>query len=170
MAYNAEDYYHVLLWMGEALERIKKENPPTAAEADILEYYAFALYKQDNLKRALLSTDRLYEIHPNHARAKGNIKWYEDQLATEGVKKSEYRSKIPPLINIRPVDNFESTERSVYEALCRNEIPVVSVHISAIENLLFLFLFRALRKHQNFIVITKWIVPISDLLHLKLKF
>jgi prolyl 4-hydroxylase len=124
MAYNVEDYYHTLLWMGEALERIKSEDPPTAAESDILEYYAFALYKQDNVKRALLATDRLYEIHPTHSRAKGNIKWYEDQLAAEGVKKSEYRKKVPPLINIRPVDNFESTERSVYEALCRNEIPV----------------------------------------------
>uniref|UniRef100_A0AC34GPH6 Procollagen-proline 4-dioxygenase n=1 Tax=Panagrolaimus sp. ES5 TaxID=591445 RepID=A0AC34GPH6_9BILA len=124
MAYNAEDYYHTLLWMGEALERIKKEDPATAAESDILEYYAFALYKQDNVKRALLATDRLNEIHPTHSRAKGNIKWYEDQLAAEGVKKSEFRKKVPPLINIRPVDNFESTERSVYEALCRNEIPV----------------------------------------------
>lgn len=124
MAYNAEDYYHTLLWMGEALERMKTEQPPSSDEADILEYYAFALYKQDNLKRALQVTDRLFEINPQHPRAKGNIKWYEDQLISEGVRKNEFRIKIPPLLNIRPVEDFESTERSVYEALCRNEVPV----------------------------------------------
>ena len=52
------------------------------------------------------------------------MKWYEDQLLAEGVRKSEFKTRIPPLINIRPVENFESTERSVYEALCRNEVPV----------------------------------------------
>uniref|UniRef100_A0A7E4WAF9 procollagen-proline 4-dioxygenase n=1 Tax=Panagrellus redivivus TaxID=6233 RepID=A0A7E4WAF9_PANRE len=122
MAYNTEDYYHTILWMGEALERIKSEDEPTADEADILEYYGFALYKQDNVKRALLATDRLLELTPNHPRAKGNVKWYEDQLISEGVKRSDFRRKIPRLTNIRPVENFESTERSVYEALCRDEI------------------------------------------------
>ncbi|KAH7699287.1 prolyl 4-hydroxylase 2, partial [Aphelenchoides avenae] len=123
LAYNAEDYYHTLLWMQESMDRAEKENPPTATEADILEYLAFALYKQGNVKRALLATDRLYKIYPGHPRAKGNIKWYEDQLLAEGVRQSEMRKNIPTLDNIRPADNLENTERTIYEALCRNEVP-----------------------------------------------
>ncbi|KAI6235644.1 Procollagen-proline 4-dioxygenase [Aphelenchoides besseyi] len=124
LAYNNEDYYHTLLWMDEAMERSKRESPPTATEAEILEYLAFALYKQDNVKRALLATDRLYQLRPNHPRAKGNIKWYEDQLLDEGVRKSEFRRNIPPLVNLRPSDNMDTQERNTYEALCRNEVPV----------------------------------------------
>lgn len=126
LSYNNEDYYHTLLWMQEAMDRSKQEESPTATEADILEYLAFALYKQGNVKRALLATDRLYELNPKHSRAKGNIKWYEDQLVTEGVKRSEFRRFIPALTNPRPVDNLENQERNIYEALCRNEVPVVS--------------------------------------------
>lgn len=57
---SAEDYYHTLLWMQEALERAEEDE--SISESEILEYLAFALYKQGNVKRALLSTDRLYEI------------------------------------------------------------------------------------------------------------
>lgn len=121
-----EDYYHTLLWMQEALARSKNENPPTATEHDILEYLAFALFKQGNVKRALVATDRLYELNPNHARAKGNIKWYEDQLIEEGVKRLDFRRLIPPLTNPRPADTLENQERNIFEALCRNEVPVVN--------------------------------------------
>ncbi|KAI6214880.1 Procollagen-proline 4-dioxygenase [Aphelenchoides besseyi] len=93
LAYNNEDYYHTLLWMDEAMERSKRESPPTATEAEILEYLAFALYKQDN-------------------------------LLDEGVRKSEFRRNIPPLVNLRPSDNMDTQERNTYEALCRNEVPV----------------------------------------------
>lgn len=138
LSYNSEDYYHTLLWMQEALDRSEKENPPTATEADILEYLAFALYKQGNVKHALLATDRLYKIckkqedfavkrpsvlDPGHPRAKGNIKWYEDQLLAEGVRQSEMRKNVPRLDNMRPADNLENAERTIYEALCRNEVP-----------------------------------------------
>uniref|UniRef100_A0A915DIP8 Fe2OG dioxygenase domain-containing protein n=1 Tax=Ditylenchus dipsaci TaxID=166011 RepID=A0A915DIP8_9BILA len=94
------------MWMDEALDRLKREMPQTSSEADILEYLAFALYKQGNVKKALQVTDRLYEIAPDHPRAKGNIKWYEDHG------------------NPRPTDNLENSERNIYEALCRNEVPV----------------------------------------------
>jgi prolyl 4-hydroxylase len=59
--------------MQEAMDRSEKEDPPTATEANILEYLAFALFKQGNVKRALLATDRLYELNPKHPRAKGNL-------------------------------------------------------------------------------------------------
>ena len=69
--------------MEEALERSKRENPPSIPETEILEYLAYALYKQGNLKRlnynsktlpkrrnflfirALLFTDRLIDICNN---------------------------------------------------------------------------------------------------------
>uniref|UniRef100_A0A914EE63 procollagen-proline 4-dioxygenase n=1 Tax=Acrobeloides nanus TaxID=290746 RepID=A0A914EE63_9BILA len=107
LAYNQEDYYHTILWMQESLEKIKIEDPPTVSESDILEYLALSLYKQDNLKRALQVTDRLYQIAPNHPRAKGNIQRWEDQLAAEGVRRSEMRKGIPPLVNTRPVEDPE---------------------------------------------------------------
>lgn len=70
-AYNSKEYYHTLEWMQEALERSKNEKPKTVKESEILEYLAFALYKQGNLKRALAMTYRLFEIDPNHPRAEG---------------------------------------------------------------------------------------------------
>lgn len=131
-SYNSEDYYHTLLWMQEAMDRSKRENPPSVSEVDILEYLAFALYKQGNVKRALLATDRLYELNPKHSRAKGNIKWYEDELISDGVKKSEFRKFIPPLSNPRPADTLENHERNIFEALCRNEIPVVRFNLTSL--------------------------------------
>lgn len=65
-------------------------------------------------------------LAPEHPRAKGNIQWYEDQLKAEGVRPQDYRRNIPPLVNTRPIDDFENLERHVYEALCRGEVPVVS--------------------------------------------
>ncbi|VDN00578.1 unnamed protein product, partial [Onchocerca ochengi] len=61
-AYYANDYYHTIMWMQEARERVEKEVTPTANLEDILEYLAFSLYKQGNLKRALLLTDELYRM------------------------------------------------------------------------------------------------------------
>ncbi|VDK84324.1 unnamed protein product [Onchocerca ochengi] len=58
-AYNKYDYYHTILWMQEARKRVEKEAIPTVNLEDILEYLAFSLYKQGNLKRALLLTEEL---------------------------------------------------------------------------------------------------------------
>ncbi len=51
--------------MQEGLDRAK-ESQNSSLESEILEYMAFALYKQGNVKRALLTTDRLYEICTCH--------------------------------------------------------------------------------------------------------
>uniref|UniRef100_A0A183EQS5 TPR_REGION domain-containing protein n=1 Tax=Gongylonema pulchrum TaxID=637853 RepID=A0A183EQS5_9BILA len=50
------------LWMQEARERVQKEAVPTVSLEDVLEYLAYSLYKQGNLKRALLLTDELYRM------------------------------------------------------------------------------------------------------------
>ncbi|CAG9536720.1 unnamed protein product [Cercopithifilaria johnstoni] len=123
-AYNMNDYYHTLMWMEEAQERLRNEMPhETVQLKEILEYLAFALFKQGNLKRALLLTEQLHKIDPDHPRAKNNIKWYEDLLAEEGVKPIDYRRNIPPITNPRPMSG-EEKEHDIYEALCRNEVPV----------------------------------------------
>ncbi|KAL7078512.1 hypothetical protein ACQ4LE_002658 [Meloidogyne hapla] len=124
IAYNEEDYFHSLVWMQEALDRVKREMPPSIAESEILEYLAFALFKQGNIKRALVTTDRLYEIAPSHPRAKGNIKWYEDQMKADGIKPIDMRRNIPPIVNPRAGDSLGNSERDIYEALCRDEVPV----------------------------------------------
>ncbi|KJH44695.1 tetratricopeptide repeat protein [Dictyocaulus viviparus] len=90
-AYNDADYYHTVLWMEEARKRLEQESTPTADILQVLEYLSYSLYKQGNLKHALKLVEELYQLDPNHPRAKGNIKWYEDLLAQEGVKKSEMR-------------------------------------------------------------------------------
>ncbi|CAJ0581013.1 unnamed protein product, partial [Mesorhabditis spiculigera] len=129
-AYNVEDFYHVILWMEEAHRRNQLENPPTADEADILEYLSFAMYKQGNLKHALKLVEDLHKKQPNHPRAKGNIKWYEDLLAEEGVRRSDMRKNLGTPVNRRPSDGMGTTERNMYEALCRKEIPVSPKEVS----------------------------------------
>ena len=62
---------------------------------------------------------------PQHPRAKGNIKWYEDLLAEEGVRKTEFRKNLPAIVNRRPESVLGNKERTIYEALCRGEVPVV---------------------------------------------
>jgi prolyl 4-hydroxylase len=116
-AYNGKDYYHTLQWMEEALEKLKTEKPPTKQESDILEYYAYALYKQGNVKHALKLTKKLAKIDPKHPRAAGNVKWYEDML---DEKARENLEDLPPVKNERDL-KYDITEREVYEKLCRGE-------------------------------------------------
>lgn len=119
IAYNQRDYYHTLMWMEEAQMRMLREDPPTVQETEILEYLAFAMYQQGNVKRALRMTKRLYKLQPDHPRAKGNIKYYEDMLVEEGFKKGD-DGELPPVVNQRKEDGGIS-ERDIYEALCRGE-------------------------------------------------
>ncbi|VDO42609.1 unnamed protein product, partial [Brugia timori] len=120
VAYSEHDYYHAILWMQEARERIQKETKPTANLESILDHLAFSLYKQGNLKRALLLTDELYRMNPDHPRAKGNVRWYEDLLEDEGIRRADMRRKVPPMNNPRDKSNLKDT----YEALCRQEVPI----------------------------------------------
>ncbi|EPB69386.1 oxidoreductase, 2OG-Fe(II) oxygenase family protein [Ancylostoma ceylanicum] len=67
---------------------------------------------------------------PEHPRAKGNIKWYEDLLKQEGVKKNEMRRSLGRVKNDRPDSVLGNRERTIYEALCRAEVPVSEKDIS----------------------------------------
>uniref|UniRef100_A0A0N5C9F1 procollagen-proline 4-dioxygenase n=1 Tax=Strongyloides papillosus TaxID=174720 RepID=A0A0N5C9F1_STREA len=114
-AYNDQDYYHVINWMQEALIRLENETPRTVEFTEILEYLAFALYKQGNVKRALAMTKKLAAIEPSHPRAVGNVKWYEDML-TDDDKKNV--NELPPIKNHR-ISYKKVPEQDRYEALCR---------------------------------------------------
>lgn len=61
---------------------------------------------------------------PHHPRAAGNVKWYEDELEAAGQKRD--LNNLPPTVNPRP-KNDGVEERELYEALCRNEVPVVGL-------------------------------------------
>ncbi|VDO89614.1 unnamed protein product [Heligmosomoides polygyrus] len=129
-AYNDGDYYHTIMWAEEAKLRLEEEEEPTAKLTQILEYLSFSLYKQGNAKHALKLVEELAQLEPNHPRAKGNIKWYEDHLAQEGVKKADMRRALGEVVNQRPASVLGNSERAVYEALCRNEVPVSEKDIS----------------------------------------
>lgn len=133
IAYNQADYYHTLMWMEEAMARAHREDPPTASEPEILEYLAFAMYQQGNVKRALAMTKRLYAMEPDHPRAKGNIKYYEDALIEQGYKKKGDDGDLPPVVNPRKGDDGVE-ERDIYEALCRGELQKVSDYYVHDEN------------------------------------
>lgn len=47
-SYLNKDYYHTLLWMNEAMQRLHNDTTQTTTttKADILEYLAFAVFKQ----------------------------------------------------------------------------------------------------------------------------
>uniref|UniRef100_A0A8R1TND4 procollagen-proline 4-dioxygenase n=1 Tax=Onchocerca volvulus TaxID=6282 RepID=A0A8R1TND4_ONCVO len=120
-AYNAHDYYHSIMWMQEARERLEKEAVPTADLEDILEYLAFSLYKKGNLKRALLLTDELYHMNPDHPRVRDNIRGYEGLLENNGVQRIDMRRDIPPMCNVRNENDFDEGAKLTYEASCRQE-------------------------------------------------
>lgn len=51
------------------------------------------------------------------------------------MKPIDYRRNIPPITNPRPVSGLETKEHDIYEALCRNEVPVVPFHIFSYLNI-----------------------------------
>ena len=72
-SYVKEDFYHTVLWMQEALERLHTTQfNPAEVEVDILEYLAFATYRLGNIRHALKLTEDLLLKRPDHSRASGN--------------------------------------------------------------------------------------------------
>ena len=52
-------------------------------------------------------------------------------MADEGVKKADMRRNLGQIENRRPSSVLGNKERTIYEALCRNEVPVVRVQYLA---------------------------------------
>ncbi|KAK6048730.1 hypothetical protein COOONC_13765 [Cooperia oncophora] len=78
----------------------------------------------------MVTVERGHFSEPNHPRAKGNVKFYEELLEKEGVKKADMRRPVGRPLNERPQSVLGNKERTIYEALCRNEVPVSEKDIS----------------------------------------
>lgn len=142
-SYNNGDFYHTVLWMTEALQRYEEESNKTTVKSDILEYLAFSMYQQGNVRSALQLTNELLEIIPNHQRALGNKVYYEAEIQSQGGRHrkgedgstdpfdeaytvTEKKTKVlkdAPNKASEPVDSY-TRERELYEMLCRNEITI----------------------------------------------
>ncbi|XP_054165484.1 prolyl 4-hydroxylase subunit alpha-1-like [Oppia nitens] len=125
-AYINQDYYHTVLWMQEALDRLEREDLPTDLNrAIILEYLAFSTYQKGNVRLALQLTHQLLDISPDHPRAQGNIDYYERELSQNiNAKKRGDDGEVPmddAIVESANSWSVEETERQTYEALCRGE-------------------------------------------------
>lgn len=133
-SYNNGDYYHTVLWMQEAMDRLQEEqNRTTTSKPDILEYLAFSTYMQGNVARALSMTNELLELVPTHQRALGNRAYYQEEIEKKSSQVKRKRgedgqddvglSDQPFTVTEKKVKTLkEMTERERYEMLCRGEI------------------------------------------------
>ncbi|CAK5076818.1 unnamed protein product [Meloidogyne enterolobii] len=51
-------------------------------------------------------------------------------MKADGIKPIDMRRNIPPIVNPRAGDSLGNSERDIYEALCRDEVPVSQKQIS----------------------------------------
>ncbi|MCP9256851.1 Prolyl 4-hydroxylase subunit alpha-2 [Dirofilaria immitis] len=116
-AYHTRDYYHTIMWMQEAKERIEKEAVPTANLEDILEYLAF---------RCISRYEAFYSAttDPDHPRIKRNLKSYKAFLKDDGIQNFDIRRDIQPINNTRHKSDVDEGVMLMYEALCRQEVPI----------------------------------------------
>ncbi len=127
MAYNSGDYYHAVLWMEHALEKMKEDcSPETQNEkAALLDYLSYAMYQQGNPQRAYNLTLQWLQLEPGHERAQSNVVHYERILKEreeEKRQKEEAQTEEEPWINQRTYEGYRGTKDFAdYEALCRGE-------------------------------------------------
>ncbi|XP_024122315.1 prolyl 4-hydroxylase subunit alpha-2 isoform X1 [Oryzias melastigma] len=123
-AYNDADYYHAVLWFQQALKQLDDGEEAVVSKADILDYLSYSVYQMGDLPRAIELTRRLVAIDPNHQRAGGNLRYFE-QLLMKQLRESnqDYQPPSEEPIQLgtynRPKDHLP--EREAYEALCRGE-------------------------------------------------
>lgn len=135
-SYMMHDYYHTVLWMQEALERLDLETNRTVTKSDILDYLAYSTFKQGNTFQALQMTNELLEIVPSHERALGNKVFYERELekteknkelrgdsGSEDVPAAEFDATLldGQTKKINP-NKYDNSEKKLYEMGCRGEL------------------------------------------------
>lgn len=152
-SYANKDYYHTLLWMNEALARLSDDKGQTTmvSKADILEYLAFAIYKQGkncgkknyavvcnvmnffvgDVHTALKMTDELLALVPNHERALGNKFYYKEELAKLSAKSDK---------QLRGDDGSEDIEED--QVGLRPEKTLIT-HVE------YFIIFRSMHKHHR---------------------
>ncbi|BFF93068.1 prolyl 4-hydroxylase subunit alpha-1-like [Drosophila madeirensis] len=131
-SYVNNDYHHTVLWMNEAMSRMLEEplnQTQTFTRADVLEYLAFSTYKEGNVESALVMTNELLQLLPNHERANGNKRFYEKEIAHQKemkkMKGDDGTDEMP--VSDLPVARSDTgelgvKERKSYEMLCRGEL------------------------------------------------
>ncbi|XP_049537788.1 prolyl 4-hydroxylase subunit alpha-1 isoform X2 [Anopheles darlingi] len=129
-SYLNGDYYHTVLWMREAMDRLTHEVNRTAMKEDVLEYLAFSTFKQGNIQTALSMTEELLELVPDHERAVSNKAYYVKELEKEALQKilrgDDGSEEVP--VDTSTIHKgeasphvYDKTERKLYEQLCRGE-------------------------------------------------
>lgn len=119
IAYQLNDYYHYLIWMLEAYDRIQKEtNPDLQVKADLMENLAYALHHQGNFRQAVKIAQELVEFRTESKYLK-NLVHYLRQIVDQGVASN---LTLPEVVNYRS-GWFDPH----YEALCRGDIAMVFI-------------------------------------------
>ncbi|XP_050391712.1 prolyl 4-hydroxylase subunit alpha-2 isoform X1 [Patella vulgata] len=125
LSYNDEDFYHTTLWMQEAIERIQADINSTLSKSTVLDYLAFALYRQGNIQHALSLTNELLKIDPYHERARNNRGYYQRMIKEEAKSRKmgdDGEGISHEIKNKRHIDDYRnSNEFLTYESLCRGE-------------------------------------------------
>uniref|UniRef100_A0A1I8BIP4 Fe2OG dioxygenase domain-containing protein n=1 Tax=Meloidogyne hapla TaxID=6305 RepID=A0A1I8BIP4_MELHA len=142
--------------MQEAYERYLLEKSTEIDLPNILNILSISLYKQGNLKRALIINDKLIELDPLYPNATNNSKLYENELLNNGINEEDFRKNIPKLNNTRwenetkinstnnyllnntlikeeeeeDDDSVDIEDQLIYESLCRDEFSVNITEIS----------------------------------------
>ncbi|XP_063444800.1 prolyl 4-hydroxylase subunit alpha-2-like isoform X1 [Mytilus trossulus] len=134
VAYNDEDYYHTTAWMIEAMSRLENEKNKTVNKSEIIDFLAFSVYQQGNVRHALDLTNELLTLVPGHDRALNNKEYYlkmisekeekmgETATMGEDASMGEQAAADEPLKNEKGRDEYKSTDEFImYERLCRGE-------------------------------------------------
>ncbi|KAG5855382.1 hypothetical protein ANANG_G00048490 [Anguilla anguilla] len=129
IAYSEADYYHTELWMAQALKQIDKGEESTLDKVTVLDYLSYSIYQQGELERALELTKKLLKLDPEHQRAKGNLKYFEYQLAKQRKAEAERGTNQNDSLQREKRDSdgkkdrtaSKIPERQKYEKLCRGE-------------------------------------------------
>lgn len=121
-AYEDEDYYHVVLWLMEAEQRLRNYSN-SARRIEVLDYLAYALHEQGNTARALEATKEILDLLPNHTRHSENKAFYEKIVAGS----SPAAAATSELILDRLLYGHQLSDEFVdYERLCRQQPVEVS--------------------------------------------
>ncbi|XP_056091120.1 prolyl 4-hydroxylase subunit alpha-1b isoform X1 [Rhinichthys klamathensis goyatoka] len=130
IAYSETDYYHTELWMAQALTQLDEGEESTIDKVTVLDYLSYAIYKQDELERALELTKRMLKLDPDHHRANGNLKYFEFQLEKQRKAEAENKEVEDKKREKKVLDKHDTEskrskdplpERKKYEMLCRGE-------------------------------------------------
>lgn len=128
--YNNRDYHHTIMWMEEAISRLK--NDSRLPRSDLLEYLAFSTFKEGDVQSALDMTNELLSLDPEHQRARGNKYYYEKELAKineKSILRGDDGSSDVPVDKSLEFQHsrlgpytYDLPERKLYELACRGEL------------------------------------------------